>query len=70
MIVVEGEASEAEVVVVLIGIGHHLETGEDPIETTVVECALNEDVIPIIGPIHVGIKKQPETEVVVMVVVL
>ena len=63
--------TEEEVVLVLIEIGHHLETEEDPIGTTVVECTLNEDVNPIImGPIHVGIKKQPETEVVGMVVVL
>ena len=52
---------EAEVVVVVvIGIDHHLETEEDQIETTMVECTLNEDVNPIV---------EPETEVVVMVMV-
>merc|ERR1711944_268699 len=37
--------TEEEVVLVLIEIGHHLETEEDPIGTTVVECALNEEVV-------------------------
>ena len=37
--------TEEEVVLVLIEIGHHLETEEDPIGTTVVECALNEVVV-------------------------